>query len=410
MNRPFRALAHRDFSLFVFGQGAGIIGYWIQLLAVHWLMYKMTGSALLLGLTVFAAQIPVLVLGPIAGALADRVDRHAAFVVVQVLQALQAFVMAALAYLEIIAPWHMIALAAFLGATIAVELPVRHAYLPDLLGDREDLSNAVAVTSFVGSGGRLIGPSVAGIVISVFSEATCFLINGFSYFIVLATLMAIRRKPHTRAAHSKPVLSDLREGALYAWRSRPIRALLIVLAVMSFMATPYQPLMPAFVTEAYQGGPQTLGFLVAAAGLGALAGTGYLMARASTRGLTGLIVVATACAGGALVAFAFVRWYPLSLVLMAVTGFGMLATSVSVNMILQSIVPDAMRGRVMSLYTAAFMGVSPLGCFVAGAAADHIGAAYTLAIGGIFCAAAAVALAQRHRRLAADVNPHMSAP
>jgi predicted MFS family arabinose efflux permease len=168
--------------------------------------------------------------------------------------------------------------------------------------------------------------------------------------------------------------------------------------------------MPAFVTEAYQGGPQTLGFLVAAAGLGALAGTGYLMARASTRGLTGLIVVATACAGGALVAFAFVRWYPLSLVLMAVTGFGMLATSVSVNMILQSIVPDAMRGRVMSLYTAAFMGVSPLGCFVAGAAADHIGAAYTLAIGGVFCAAAAVVLAQRHRRLAADVNPHVSAP
>lgn len=408
MNRPFRALAHRDFSLFVLGQGAGIIGYWIQLLAVHWLMYRLTGSALLLGLTVFAAQIPVLILGPIAGALADRVDRHAAFVAVQILQALQAFVMAALAYLEIITPWHMIALAAFLGATIAVELPVRHAYLPDLLGDREDLSNAVAVTSFIGSAGRLVGPSVAGIVISVFSEATCFLINGFSYFIVLATLMAIRRKPHARTTQSKPVISDLRDGALYAWRSRPIRALLIVLAVMSFMATPYQPLMPAFVTEAYQGGPETLGFLVAAAGLGALAGTGYLSLRASSRGLIGLIVVAMACAGGALCAFAFVRWYALSLVLMAVTGFGLLATSVSVNMILQSIVPDAMRGRVMSLYTAAFMGVSPLGSFVAGAAADRIGTPYTLAIGGAFCVVAAVALAQMHRQLAADVSPSVT--
>jgi len=191
MNRPFQALAHRDFRLFVLGQGAGILGYWIQLLAVHWLMYKLTGSALLLGLTVFAAQIPVLILGPIAGALADRVDRHAAFVIVQILQAVQAFAMAALAHLEIIAPWHMIALAAVLGATIAVELPVRHAYLPDLLGNRADLSNAVAVTSFIGSGGRLVGPSVAGIVIGVFSEATCFLINGFSYFIVLGTI-AIR--------------------------------------------------------------------------------------------------------------------------------------------------------------------------------------------------------------------------
>jgi len=404
MNRPFRALAHRDFSLFVLGQGAGILGYWIQLLAVHWLMYKLTGSALLLGLTVFAAQIPVLILGPIAGAVADRVDRHAAFVVVQMLQALQAFVMAALAYLEIIEPWHMIALAMFLGATIAVELPVRHAYLPDLLGDRADLSNAVAVTSFIGSAGRLVGPSVAGIVITVFSEATCFLINGFSYFIVLGTLMAIRRKPHQRAAHSSPVFSDLREGALYAWRSPAIRALLLVLAVMSFMASPYQPLMPAFVAEVFEGGAETLGFLVAAAGFGALAGTGYLSTRASAQGLTRLIVVATACAGAALVAFAFVRWYPLSLMLMAVTGFGMLATSVSVNMILQSIVPDAMRGRVMSLYTAAFMGVSPLGCLVAGAAADRIGAAHTLAIGGAFCVVAAAALAHRHKRLAADVN------
>lgn len=408
MNRPFRALAHRDFSLFVLGQGAGIIGYWIQQLAVHWLMYKLTGSALLLGLTVFAAQIPVLILGPIAGAFADRVDRHAAFVAVQILQAVQAFAMAALAYLDVIAPWHIIALAMFLGATIAVELPVRHAYLPDLLGDRADLSNAVAVTSFIGSAGRLVGPSIAGVVIAVFSEATCFLLNGFSYFIVLATLLAIRRKAHQRSAQTSPVFRDLHEGALYAWRSRPIRALLTVLAVMSFMATPYQPLMPAFVTEAYQGGPETLGFLVAAAGCGALAGTGYLSTRASARGLIRLIVVAMACAGGALVAFAFVRWYPLSLLLMAVTGFGILATSVSVNMILQSIVADSMRGRVMSLYTAAFMGISPLGSFIAGAAADRIGAALTLAIGGAFCAAAALGLGCVHRRLASDVNPATS--
>jgi MFS family permease len=404
MNRPFRALTHRDFSLFVLGQGAGILGYWIQLLAVHWLLYRLTGSAFLLGLTVFAAQFPVLILGPIAGAFADRVNRHTAFVIVQILQALQAFIMAALAFLGIIEPWHMIALAVFLGATIAVELPVRHAYLPDLLGNRDDLPNAVAVTSFIGSGGRLVGPSIAGIVISLFSEATCFLINGFSYFIVLATLLAIRRKPRKIQTHTRPVFSDLREGALYAWRSRPIRALLIVLAVMSFMATPYQPLMPAFVTEAYQGGPETLGFLVAAAGLGALAGTGFLSSHSSTPTLPHLIVIATGCAGCALLAFAFVRWYPLSIALMCVTGFGILATSVSVNMILQSIVPDTMRGRVMSLYTAAFMGISPLGGFAAGAAADHIGAANTLAIGGICCAAASLVIARKRKGLVADMQ------
>ncbi len=407
MNRPFHALRHRDFSLFVLGQGAGILGYWIQQLAVHWLMYRLTGSALLLGLTFFAAQIPVLILGPIAGAVADRVDRRAAFILVQILQSAQAFAMAILAYLGVIEPWHMIALAVFLGATIAIELPMRHAYLPELLGDRADLPNAVAVTSFVASAGRLIGPSIAGIVIGLFSEATCFLINGCSYFIVLATLMAIRRKGRVELSQQRAVFSDLRAGALYAWRSRPIRTLLIVLAVMSFMATPYQPLMPVFVAEAYQGGPETLGFLVAAAGFGALAGTGYLAMRGGTHGLTHLIVVGAGCAGGALLAFSVTRWYPLSLLLMAITGFGILATTVSVSMIMQAIVEDDMRGRVMSLYTAAFLGVSPIGGFVAGATADHIGAANTLAIGGVCCACAALALARARKRLASDMDSHV---
>lgn len=410
MNRPFRALRHRDFAWFVFGQGVGILGYWIQQIAVHWLMYRMTGSAMLLGLTVFAAQIPVLLLGPIAGVMADRVDRHRAFTIVQALQGLQAVVMAVLAYFDVIEPWQIVVLSMFLGITVAVELPVRHAYLPDLLGDREDLPNAVAVTSFMGSAGRLIGPSIAGIVIAVFSEATCFLINALGYIVVLATLLVIRRAPHSASADRRPMLSDLREGALYAWHSRPIRALLIVLAVVSFMATPYQPLMPAFVSEAYQGGPETLGFLVAAAGLGALAGTGYLSIRASAAGLSRIIAVTTAMTGCALVAFSITRWYPLSLVLMAITGFGILATTVSVSMILQSMVEDRMRGRVMSLYTAAFLGVAPLGGLAAGTAADRIGAANTILIGGVACALAAIRLARARKRLQQDMQLAESAP
>jgi predicted MFS family arabinose efflux permease len=195
------------------------------------------------------------------------------------------------------------------------------------------------------------------------------------------------------------MLFDLREGAIYAWRSRPIRLLLGVLAVVSFMATPYQPLMPAFVREAYAGGPQTLGFLVAAAGFGALVGTGFLSARGSTAGLTSLIAISTACAGIALTAFSVTRWFPLSLLLMAVVGFGILATTVSVSMILQSLVEDRVRGRVMSLYTAAFLGVAPLGGFVAGAAADRIGAASTLAVGGVCCTLAGLALVRGRRHL-----------
>lgn len=403
MKHPFRALRHRDFALFVFGQGAGILGYWIQQIAVHWLMYKLTGSALLLGATVFASQIPVLLLGPIAGAWADRVDRHRAFFIVQALQLVQAFVMAALAFLDLIEPWHMIALGMFLGATVAVELPVRHALLPELIGAREDLPNAVAVTSFIGSAGRLVGPSIAGVVIAVFSEAACFLINGFTYFVVLATLLMIPRKPNSTRIEKRALWTELREGALYAWHARPIRALLMVLAVVSFMATPYQPLMPAFVREAYAGGPQTLGFLLAAAGLGALLGTAFLGARGVTHGLVSMIAASTACAGAALLVFSFTRWYAASLLLMALTGFGILCTTVAISMILQMLVEDRVRGRVMSLYTAAFLGVAPLGGLTAGAIADRFGAAATIALGGGFCLLAGIALMGKRKALTAAV-------
>jgi len=345
----------------------------------------------------------VLILGPIAGAMADRVNRHRAFLIVQALQLTQAFVMAGLAFFEVIQPWHMIVLGMFLGATVAIELPVRHALLPELLQSREDLPNAVAVTSFMGSAGRLIGPSVAGIVIAVFSEAVCFLINGISYFIVLATLLAIPRRASTPAGARRPMWRDLQEGARYAWHSQPTRSLLVVLAVVSFMATPYQPLMPAFVREAFAGGPQTLGFLVAASGLGAVLGTVFLSVRSGMKGLIPLIAAATGCAGCALVVFSLTRWYPLSLALMALTGFGILLTTVSISMILQTLVEDHVRGRVMSLYTAAFLGVAPLGGFVAGAVADRIGAATTLTFGGVCCVLAALALARRIRPLSAAV-------
>jgi len=394
MNHPLRALRHRNFRLFMLGQGAGILGYWIQQIALNWLVYRLTGSALLLGVTTLASQLPILVLGPLAGAFADRIDLYRAFVFVQVLQLAQAVAMVALAWLGVIEPWHMIALAAFLGATIAFELPLRHAYLPSLLDDREDLSNAVAVTSMVAAAGRLIGPAVAGLAIARFGETVCFALNALSFLVVLVTLACVSARPGPRPAGSRAVLADLTEGARYAWRSLPIRVLLIVLALMSFMATPYVPLMPAFVREAFQGGPETLGLLVGSAGLGALAGTLYLSMRGGTRGLARVIVAAVGCAGVALVAFSFSRSLPLSVALMVLTGFGILATSVSVSMTIQALVEDGLRGRVMSLYTVAFLGVAPLGGLVAGALADAIGASATLAIGGACCATAALVLAR----------------
>jgi len=405
MTHPFRALRHRDFRLFILGQGVGILGYWIQQIALTWMIYRLSGSATMVGLTLFASQAPVLVLSPLAGALADRVDRYKAFVLIQSLQALQGVTMAALALGGWLQPWHMVGLAAFLGTTIAFELPIRHAFTPDLLEDRADLPNAVAVTSLIGSSGRLVGPSVAGLTIGALGEAACFVINALTYLVVLATLAGIRHRSFTPTGRRPPMLRELREGAAYAWNFLPIRFLLIALALVSFMATPYNALMPAFVREAFDGRPETLGFLIAAGGCGALTATVYLSSRANARGLLRVIVAAIAAAGMALVAFSQVRWLPASFALMAVSGFGILAANVAVSMIIQTIVEDDKRGRVMSLYTVAFLGISPLGSFVAGAAGDAIGAANTFCIGGAACVVAAIWLGSQRARLAAQVRP-----
>jgi MFS family permease len=405
MNRPFRALRHRDFRLFILGQGVGILGYWIQQIALAWMMYRISGSAFMVGFTLFASQVPVLLLSPVAGALSDRVDRYRAFVVIQSLQAVQGVAMAVLALAGWLEPWHMVLLAAFLGTTIAFELPIRHAFTPQLLDDRADLPNAVAVTSLIGSSGRLVGPSVAGLTIGALGEAACFVINALTYLVVLGTLAGIRHRSAPPAGTRPPMLRELREGALYAWNFLPIRVLLIALAVVSFMATPYNALMPAFVREAYDGGPETLGFLIAGGGCGALLATIYLSAREGARGLLRVIVAGIAFAGIALVAFSQVRWMPLSLMLMAVSGFGILAANVSVSMIIQTIVDDDKRGRVMSLYTVAFLGISPLGSFAAGAAGDAIGAANTFWIGGASCVLAALWLGAQRARIAAQMRP-----
>lgn len=400
-----RALRHRNFALFVGGQIFALIGYWIQQVALAWLVYRLTGSATLLGVLSFAANLPVLLLAPFAGLWSDRFNRHRMMLATQVFEMLQAVTLTALAFSGAIQVWHIIALTAFLGMCVAVELPVRHAYLLELVGGKEDLANAVATTSLVANCGRLIGPVVAGVLISRYSEATCFLINSLTYVAVLVSFAFIRVKPQTARETHAPMWRGLGEGFVYVWRSVPIRLMLLLLAATAITAAPYSTLMPAIVHDLFAGDARTLGFLVGAAGMGAVAGTLVLSLRRHVRGLLKFILGAACMVGAALVALSFSRWLPVSLALMCAIGFGMLVVTVSTNMILQTIVDDDKRGRVMSLYTAAFLGVAPLGALMAGIFADRIGATTTVMIGGLACVAVAALIARELPVLRAHIRP-----
>jgi MFS family permease len=400
-----RALRHPNFALFMSGQIFALVGYWIQQIALAWLVYRLTGSATLLGVLAFAANLPILLLAPFAGLWSDRFNRHRMMLATQILEMAQAITLTVLAFSGAIAVWHIIALTAFLGMCVAVELPVRHAYLLELVGGKDDLPNAVATTSLIANCGRLIGPVVAGVLISRYSEATCFLINSLTYIAVLVTFAFIRVKPHSSAGAHAPMWRGLGEGFVYAWRVVPIRLLLMLLAAVALTAAPYNALMPAIVHELFAGDAQTLGFLVGAAGMGAVAGTLLLSMRRNVRGLLRFILLAALAVGAALTALSLSRWLPASIALMSVIGFGILVVTVSTNMILQTIVDDDKRGRVMSLYTAAFLGVAPLGSLLAGMFADRIGAATTVLIGGILCLLTGAAIARELPTLRAHIRP-----
>ncbi|HYC44726.1 MAG TPA: MFS transporter [Burkholderiales bacterium] len=400
----FRALAHRNFALFASGQAFALVGWWMQQIAQSWLLYRLTGSATLLGVLGFASSVPILVLAPLAGLWSDRVNLHRAMFATQVLEMLQAITLAALAIAGIIAPWHIITLSMLMGVLVAIELPLRHAYLVELVGGKADLANAVAVTSFTVNAGRLVGPALAGIVIGAHGESACFAINALTYVAVLVSFMMIRVTPSPRPAAHPPVLTGLREGFAYAWHTQPIRLLLGVLVVLALLATPYMTLMPALVREVYGGGPDAMGFLVGAGGLGAIAGTLYLASRSNVRNLVGVIAAASFAAGAAVALLPWAGGMAVALVLLAIVGFGILVTSVSVNMILQTIVEDDKRGRVMSLYTAAFIGMTPFGAIMAGTAAEYAGVAATLTVGGIGCALAGLYVARNRARLRAQIT------
>ena len=400
-----RALRHRNFALFASGQAVALVGYWMQSIAQSWLVYRLTGSTALLGVLGFASSIPILLLAPLAGLWSDRANLHRTMFIVQVLEMLQAIALSVLAVTGVITAWHVIVLSMVMGVLVAFELPVRHAYLIELVGGKEDLPNAVALTSFIANAGRLIGPAIAGLVIAAYGESVCFVVNALTFVAVIVTFMMIRVQPTARAASHAPVLRGLIEGFAYAWHAVPIRLLLANVAVVSLLATPYMTLMPALVREIYGGGANVMGFLVGAAGLGGVTGTLYLAARHDVRGLIGVIAAPSFAAGAALAVLSWPGRLWLAVPLLVVVGFGILVTSVSTNMILQTIVEDDKRGRVMSLYTAAFLGMSPLGAVAAGMIAEYAGVGPTLTAGGLCCALAGLYLAYRRPHLRAHMAP-----
>lgn len=400
-----RALRHRNFRLFLGGQIFALIGYWIQMVAQSWLLYRLTGSATLLGVLAFASSLPILLLAPVAGWWADRCNLHRTMFATQVLELLQAATLAALALAGILAPWHIITLAMVMGVLVAIELPIRHAYLLELVDGKEDLPNAIALTSLMANSGRMVGPALAGVLIGVLSEAHCFLINAFTYVAVLISFLMIRVTALPREPSKQRLVAGLREGFAYSWNLLPIRALLLTLMVVALLATPYSTLMPVMVREVFQGDSRLMGWLMSASGGGAICATLYLASRKNARGLIRLIIFTVLAAGTALALFANAPSVWIALPLLSVVGFGILATSVSVNTILQTIVDDDKRGRVMSLYTAAFLGVMPFGGLVAGALADFIGPRATLTIGGLSCVAAALFLARNRHRLREQIRP-----
>jgi MFS family permease len=385
-----RALGHRNYRLFFGGQSISLIGTWMTRVATAWLVYRLTHSAFLLGVVGFSGQIPAFLLGPFAGVWVDRWNRHRVLVVTQILSMVQSFGLAALALSGRITVWDIIGLSVFQGLINAFDMPARQAFLIQMVEAREDLVNAIALNSSMVNGSRLIGPSLAGLLIAAAGEGYCFLIDGISYIAVIGSLIAMRITSAPERRARREVWSELKEGWRYVWHFAPIRAILFLLALVSLVGMPYTVLMPIFADRVLHGGAHTLGFLMAASGVGALGGTITLAMRKTVLGLSRLIWFSAALFGAALVGFGLSRSLGLSLLLMMAAGFGLMRQLAASNTILQTIVDDDKRGRVMSFYSMAFMGMAPFGSLLAGAVANRIGAPLTLALGGALAVAGAL--------------------
>ena len=392
--QAMRSLRHRNFQLFFGGQLISLVGTWMQSVAQSWLVYRLTGSSLLLGAVGFASQIPVFLVAPIGGTIVDRHNRHRLIIATQSASMVLAFILAWLTLSGRVQVWHIFVLAALLGVVNAFDIPGRQAFLVDMVG-REDLMNAIALNSSMFNGARIIGPAVAGILVAAVGEGWCFFVNAVSYVAVIAGLMMMDVRPYEPPARTASTLENMIEGFQYVRQTGPIRALLLLLGLVSLVGMPYAVLMPIFADRILHVGATGLGLLMGATGVGALMGTLTLAAKESLKGLGKWVAVCAVGFGVSLILFSFSRAMWLSMVLLLPVGFTMMVEMASSNTLIQSMVPDHLRGRVMAVYSMMFMGMAPLGSFFAGALADRLGAPITVAVGGLACIAGSALFAAR---------------
>ncbi len=405
MSHSWRALRHRNFKLFFFGQSISVIGNWMTKLATTWLVYRMTHSALLLGVVSFAGQIVSFALGPFAGVWVERLDRRKLLLWTQAAAAVQSLALAALTLAHVITLGEIVALSSFQGLINAFDMPARQSFLVQMVDDRNDLSNAIAINSSMANGARLIGPAIAGLVIAAAGEGWCFLIDGLSYFAVIASLALMRIKPLDIRRHASSMLAQMREGWDYVRTFRPIRSILLLFALISLMGYSYAVLLPVFAGRVLHGGATTLGWLTGASGIGALVSALSLAIRKSVVGLTRMLQVAAAMLGSALILFGVSHTLWLSLLLMVFVGFGLLQCASASNTIIQSLVPEDKRARAMSYYTMAFFGAAPFGSLLAGTLAHRIGAPHTVIVTGTFCLAGSVWFTFEAPKVRAVIQP-----
>lgn len=400
----WRALRHRNFQLYFAGQSTSLIGTWMTRLATSWLVYRLTRSALLLGVVGFAGQILSFALGPIAGVWVERLNRRKLLVATQAAAAVQSLALAALTLTHTINIWSILVLTAFQGLINAFDMPGRQSFLVQMVDDREDLGNAIAINSAMANGARLIGPAFAGMLIAAAGEGWCFLLDGVSYLAVIASLLAmrIRRTENRRTAAS--LLEQMHEGWSYVRGSIPIRTTLLLFGLICLMGYPFTVLLPVFAAQVLRGGPHTLGWLSGAAGVGALVSALALTLRRSALGLPRMMLIAATVLGVSLILFGLSHTLWTSLLLMAFAGFGLMQCTAAANTILQSLVTDGMRARVMSYYTMAFFGAAPFGSLFAGALAHRAGAPFTVMVTGACCLAGAAWFAFRLPLVAATLR------
>ena len=400
----FRSLKYRNFRLFFMGQSISLIGTWMQRVALPWLVFHMTGNIFLVGVVSFAAQIPAFLLASFAGVMSDRWNKYRIIITTQSLSMVQAIILTILFYSGSIAIWNIIVLSIIMGCINAFDIPARQSFYIQMVG-KSDLGNAIALNSSMVNSARLLGPSIAGILIATAGEGMCFLINGASYMVVIVSLLSMRISLKRNPKKEVQVMKELKEGFAYVFGFAPIRSVILLLALVSLMGMPYNILMPDFAKTVLKGDAHTYGFLMGASGLGALSGAIYLAWRKDISGMGRLIAMAAGIFGSGLIILSFSRMFSLSLILMVIAGFGMMLQIASSNTLIQTVTDDDKRGRVMSFYAMAFMGIMPFGSLMEGWIARDIGTPWMMFIGGAACIAGGILFARKLPVINRDVRP-----